>query len=374
MKKTAAILLALSVVLGLSACGSDGPVAPPSAPPQQSIIESPTTEHDTAPSEPVEEILPWSWPTDTPENQGLNQAALDTVHATFDTFPLLSSVIVKNGYLIDTYCKDGYADQVFVLNSASKSITSALIGIAIDQGYIEDVTVPLSDYFPQVLEFDDTAWQQITIWHLLTHTSGILTTDDSNWEAWRSADNWIDYILELPIVSTPGTEFSYSTGNTHLLSAILEQATGMSMYEFGREYLFDPVGMDSVQIGTDPQGIADGGNGIWLSTSDMAKFGALFLNGGSWEGQQVVPADWVEQSTSVQFQRSTGSADYGYQWWVRTFGDLQYDAFFAQGHGGQYIFVVPQLELVVAINSDYEGPTGIYWQIMNDLVNACEAA
>lgn len=177
---------------------------PPSAPPQQSIIESPTTEHDTAPSEPVEEILPWSWPTDTPENQGLNQAALDTVHATFDTFPLLSSVIVKNGYLIDTYCKDGYADQVFVLNSASKSITSALIGIAIDQGYIEDVTVPLSDYFPQVLEFDDTAWQQITIWHLLTHTSGILTTDDSNWEAWRSADNWIDYILELPIVSTPG--------------------------------------------------------------------------------------------------------------------------------------------------------------------------
>ena len=88
----------------------------------------------------------------------------------------------------------------------------------------------------------------------------------------------------------------------------------------------------------------------------------------------VVPADWVEQSTSVQFQRSTGSADYGYQWWVRTFGDLQYDAFFAQGHGGQYIFVVPQLELVVAINSDYEGPTGIYWQIMNDLVNACEAA
>ena len=232
----------------------------------------------------------------------------------------------------------------------------------------------MSDYFPQVLEFDDTAWQQITIWHLLTHTSGILTTDDSNWEAWRSADNWIDYILELPIVSTPGTEFSYSTGNTHLLSAILEQATGMSMYEFGREYLFDPVGMDSVQIGTDPQGIADGGNGIWLSTSDMAKFGALFLNGGSWEGQQVVPADWVEQSTSVQFQRSTGSADYGYQWWVRTFGDLQYDAFFAQGHGGQYIFVVPQLELVVAINSDYEGPTGIYWQIMNDLVNACEAA
>lgn len=374
MKKTAAILLALTVVLGLSACGSDGPVAPPSAPPQQSIIESPTTEHDTAPSEPVEEILPWSWPTDTPENQGLNQAVLDTVHATFDTFPLLSSVIVKNGYLIDTYCKDGYADQVFVLNSASKSITSALIGIAIDQGYIEDVTVPLSDYFPQVLEFDDTAWQQITIWHLLTHTSGILTTDDSNWEAWRSADNWIDYILELPIVSTPGTEFSYSTGNTHLLSAILEQATGMSMYEFGREYLFDPVGMDSVQIGTDPQGIADGGNGIWLSTSDMAKFGALFLNGGSWEGQQVVPADWVEQSTSVQFQRSTGSADYGYQWWVRTFGDLQYDAFFAQGHGGQYIFVVPQLELVVAINSDYEGPTGIYWQIMNDLVNACEAA
>ena len=117
----------------------------------------------------------------------------------------------------------------------------------------------------------------------------------------------------------------------------------------------------------------DGGNGIWMTTSDMAKFGQLFLNGGQWEGQQVVPASWVEESTSLQYQRNTGSADYGYQWWVRTFGAQDYDAFFAQGHAGQYIFVVPQLQLVVAFTSDYTGATSIYWQLVNDIVAACDA-
>ena len=117
----------------------------------------------------------------------------------------------------------------------------------------------------------------------------------------------------------------------------------------------------------------DGGNGIWMTTSDMAKFGQLFLNEGQWEGQQVVPASWVEESTSLQYQRNTGSADYGYQWWVRTFGAQDYDAFFAQGHAGQYIFVVPQLQLVVAFTSDYTGATSIYWQLVNDIVAACDA-
>lgn len=145
----------------------------------------------------------------------------------------------------------------------------------------------------------------------------------------------------------------------------------MTTYEYGKENLFDKLDMDSAQCTIDPQGISDGGNGFALDIYDMAKFGQLYLNNGVWEGEQVVPANWVADSTTVQFERSSGSADYGYQWWVRTFGDNAYDAYFAQGHYGQYIFVVPEINLVVAIASHYEGSSSIYWQIMNNIVNAC---
>ena len=296
MKRLLSALLAALLCLSLAACNRSEESQPEEPTPQQTQEEPEQTpaEPEEVPAEEPEVEQPWTWPTDTPENQGISQSALESIHSTFDSFPLLSSMIIKNGYLVDTYFKEGYDEtSMFVLNSASKSVTSALIGIAIDQGHIESVDVPISNYFPQVLQKEDPAWQQITIRHLLTHTSGIQTTDEALWEQWRNADNWVDYILAQPIVATPGEVFSYSTGNTHLLSAILEQATGMTLYDYGKQYLFDPVGMDSVRIDTDPQGIGDGGNGIWMTTSDMAKFGQLFLNEGQWEGQQVVPASWV---------------------------------------------------------------------------------
>ncbi|MDO4175150.1 MAG: serine hydrolase [Eubacteriales bacterium] len=376
MRKTTASFLAVLLSLGLTACGNQAATQQPDAGSASTDAAQGSAAQSRDKRETVAEDVGqsvWEWQKDTPENQGMNGAALEGIHATMDTFPLLSSVIVKNGYIVDEYYKDGYDENsVFVLNSASKSVTSAIIGIAIDKGYIESVDVPISDYFPQVLDDDDPYWRQITIRHLLTHTSGISTTDDALWDTWRSADNWIDYILDLPIVSEPGSTFSYSTGNTHLLCAIVQQATGMTVYDFGKQYLFDPVGMDSVRIDTDPQGISDGGNNIWMTPYDMTKFGLLYRNGGVWEGQQIVPAEWVEQSTSVQFERPSGRADYGYQWWVRTFGEQQYAAYFAQGHAGQYIFVVPELELIVTFTSDYTGSTSIYWQLVNEIVAACE--
>lgn len=293
------------------------------------------------------------------------------MHETFDSFPLLSSVIVRNGYIVDEYYKDGYDENsVFVLNSASKSVTSALIGIAVDMGLIESVDVPISTYFPQVLE-NGGYWAEITIRHLLTHTSGIDMSDTADWYDWRSSANWVQYILDRSVTSRPGTVFNYSTGNTHLLSAILQQASGMTLEEFGKRYLFDPMEMNSASVSADAQGISDGGNGVSMNIYDMAKFGMLYLNGGEWQGSQLVSQDWVTQSTTVQFERDSGSADYGYQWWVRTFGDHDYPAYFAQGHAGQYIFVVPDLQLVIAMTSNYEGATSIYWRMVNQIVNAC---
>lgn len=315
----------------------------------------------------------WEWQHDTLENHNINASAINSVHNTIDSYPINAEVIVKDGVIVDEYYRDGYdQNSVFSLQSTSKSVTSALIGIAIDKGYIASVNVPIATYFPQILDSGSEYKSQITIWNLLTHTTGLNASDTANWSEWLASDNWVDYVLERPATSRPGTVFSYFTGNTHLLSAILQQATGKTAYEFGKEYLFDPLDMDSVQCSTDPQGISDGGNGFAMNVYDMAKLGELYLNNGNWNGEQIISEQWINDSTTLQFDRSSGSADYGYQWWVRTFGENAYPAYFAQGHYGQYIFVVPDLNLVVAITSHYEGSTSVYWQIMNNIVNACD--
>lgn len=325
-------------------------------------------------AETTEEVdEPWEWQHDTLENQNINRSVIENVHTSLDFYPINAEVIIRNGVMVDEYYKDGYDENsVFTLQSTSKSVTSAILGIAIDKGYIEGVDVPISNYFPQILESGSEYKNQITIWHLLTHTTGLEASDTANWNEWLASDNWVDYVLNSPAVSRPGTVFNYFTGNTHLLSAIIQEATGQTAYEFGKEYLFDKLDMDSVECTTDPQGISDGGNGFAMNIYDMAKFGQLYLNNGVWEGEQIIFSEWIEQSTTLQFDRSSGSADYGYQWWVRTFGDQNYPAYFAQGHFGQYIFVVPDLELVVAFTSHYEGSTSIYWQYMNQIVNACQ--
>ena len=333
-----------------------------------------TNEENTLIAEIVpEEDISWEWQHDTLENHNMNTSQINSVHNTIDQYPINAEVIVKDGVIVDEYYKDGYdQNSIFTLQSTSKSITSALVGIAIDKGYIENVNVPISTYFPRILEYNSDYKNQITIWNLLTHTTGLEVSDTANWNEWLESPNWVDYVLERPATSRPGTVFSYFTGNTHLLSAIVEKATGKTLYEFGKENLFDKLDMDSVECSTDPQGISDGGNGFAMNIYDMAKFGELYLNNGNWNGEQIISEQWIKDSTSTQFERNSGSADYGYQWWVRTFGDNNYPAYFAQGHYGQYIFVVPDLDLVVALTSHYEGSTSVYWQIMNNIVNACE--
>ncbi len=373
VKKSVVVLAVCSLAFVFVACGRS---ADEESVPREESLQEEVSQTEASQTERQTAELPdiqWEWPKDSPENQGFDGSVLDEVHATFDSFPLLASVIVKNGAIIDEYYKEGYDENSsFLLHSASKSVTSALVGIAIDRGYLDSLDTPLSQYFSELNNREDPRWQRITIRHLLTHTSGIDCGDTEFEYEWRASDNWIEFALNRPMAHEPGTFFNYSTANTHLLCAVLQRATGESMYEFGKEYLFDPVGMDSVRVDTDAQGIADGGNGIYMNIYDMAKFGQLYLDGGFWQGEQIISAEWVEQSTTMQFDRDTGSADYGYQWWVRTFGDNEYPAYFAQGHAGQYIFVVPQLELVIAFTGNYTGRTAIYWQLAEQIVNACQ--
>ncbi|MGN0536341.1 MAG: serine hydrolase domain-containing protein [Eubacterium sp.] len=302
---------------------------------------------------------------------GIDEVAVANLFSNIQDTDIYSCVIIKNNKIAGEYYKSGYTNEsLFELNSVSKSITGIVFGIAADKGYIKDIDAPISEYFEEIKATGSDYQKQITIRHLLTHTSGIAYTDDALWYDWRASDNWVDYILNSPVTAKPGTVFRYSTGNTHLLSAVLQKATGKTLFEFAKEYLFEPLDIKNVKCATDAQGISDGGNGFQMNVYDMAKIGKLCIDEGNWNGNQIVSKKWINSMTSSQFELSGGSADYGYQWWVRTFGNAQYRSYFAQGHYGQFIFVIPDLKLIIVFTSHHDGSSSRYWQYVNDIVNS----
>jgi CubicO group peptidase (beta-lactamase class C family) len=313
---------------------------------------------DTLPA-PAQETPPY-WPTEgwrasTPEEQGMDSARLVAMFDAIERadYALHSVLIVRNGYLVTEAYRYPYdQDTPHDIRSCTKSVMSALIGIAIQQGAIEGVDQRVLDFFPErtVANLDD-AKRSITVENLLTMSGGF------DWPGgilepmlgeWTRNGDWVQFVLDRPLSDPPGTTFVYNTGGSHLLSAILQKTTGMTALEFAQQNLFGPLGIVTDRWMADPQGINVGGAWLWLTPRDMAKFGYLYLNGGWWDGQQVVPADWVATSTRERIH--TGgqwlSDGYGYQWWVDRAG-----YFMALGYGGQYIIVVPDQNLVVVFTS-----------------------
>ena len=300
-----------------------------------------------------DEPLDNSWEFDVPENRGVDPEALIRYHAALDAVDIRGAVIVKDGFIIDEYYKDGYdGDTVFRMASVTKSFSGAVVGLAIEKGYLDGVNVKLPEFFPQLNEPGQEDKQEVTVEHLLTHTSGIYWNEWAGGDYFRrfsSSENWVDFVLAQRMSSAPGEVFNYTTGGSHLLGAVLQEATGMTAYEFAREYLFDPMGMDSVAWRSDPQGITDAGNGISMTARDAAKFGQLYLDGGKWKDRQIISEEWVRQSVQRQAAGSPGTGEHGYSWWLRSFGG--YSGYYAMGHGGQYIIVVPELNLVAVMAS-----------------------
>ena len=344
MTKINSILLSLLILIfSASGCTEANDVAGTSTP----VV--PTIEEEQPDND---------WQFDTPENHGVDGAILESLHEAIKKIEIYSVVIVKDGYIIDEYYRQGYDERsVFRLNSCTKSFMSALIGIAIDEGLLDGVDTKLTEFFPQLADSDSAYKKEITIAHLLEHTSGIYWPESGGpmFQKFVASENWVDFVLSQPMAVKPGSRFNYSTGGSHLLSAIIQQATGQTSYDFALEHLFQPLGMDSVQWRDDPQGITDGGNGISMNARDAAKFGQLYLNSGKWKGKQIVPEAWVAESTKPQ-SAAQPIPGYGYQWWLRKFGDLS--AYYAVGHGGQYIVVVPDLELVAVSTGRF--PSGKY--------------
>ncbi|MFW9924398.1 MAG: serine hydrolase domain-containing protein, partial [Candidatus Thorarchaeota archaeon] len=230
--------------------------------------------------------------------------------------------------------------------SVTKSFTSALIGIAIDEGYLNLNDTVLDFFSNREIDNWDDRKLNITIEHLLSMNSGFEWNEAINDALWFNSDDQIQYILDRPIADNPGSKFNYNSGNAHLLSAILQNVTGVSTLDFALEKIFIPIGITSYTWDSDPQGIYYGGHGLSITTREMAKFGFLYLNNGSWEGEQIVPSEWVKLSTSYQINIDSNN-DYGYLWWI--FPSLE--TYYASGFLSQLIFNFHQYDLLVVFTA-----------------------
>ncbi len=269
-----------------------------------------------------------------------------------DRLPRLRSLLVSlDDQLVEEHYYHGAsAQRVANLKSASKSVISLLVGIAIDLGHIPGVDQTISDYFPDYVDQDaDSAKTEITVEHLLAMQAGLETTSNRNYGRWVQSGNWVRHILARPMVDRPGGRRIYSTGNTHLLSAILEEASGMSTLEFGRRHLAEPLGFSLPAWYRDPQGVYFGGNEMQMTPRAMVSIGQLVLERGVYEGTRVVSEQWVRASLAPRSRSERSGREYGYGWWMRTLAGHQ--TYYAWGYGGQFIFIVPDLRLVVAMTS-----------------------
>jgi CubicO group peptidase (beta-lactamase class C family) len=265
--------------------------------------------------------------------------------------PRLHSLIVsrRGEILVERYYNGARATRPANIKSAAKSIVSALVGIAIDRRLIADTSTPIVKYFPTLAKDREAGKQKITIEDLLTMRSGLETTSNRNYGAWVQSRNWVQHALARPLLSPPGTEMDYSTGNTHLLSAILTQATKSSTWQFANTQLAAPLGFTLAQWPRDPQGIYFGGNDMLMTPRQMLAFGQLYLDRGRVKGRQIVPESWIDRSFITRARSFWSGQEYGYGWWMREMAGHR--AYFAWGFGGQYVFVIPTLDLVVVSTS-----------------------
>ena len=261
------------------------------------------------------------------------------------------------------------------LASVTKSFTSTLIGIAIDQGLIRGVDEKVFDYFPEYAHLRDKEKDTITLEHLLTMTSGLEWNGMDIHVSTRDPENDliqlfvvsdpIEYILAKPLVDPPGSRWYYNGGGTNLLGAIIRKATGMRTDEFAEEHLFAPLGITNYEWDFINHEVVHASGNLALWPRDMAKLGVLFLNDGVWGGERIVSEAWVRNSTTHHADVTWGEG-YGYQWWLRTYhaGSRAFESYYAAGWGGQRIIVFPELEMVVV----FTGGNYVSWSPVDEMI------
>ena len=281
-------------------------------------------------------------------------------------------LVIKDGYLIyENYYGDGGVNQSSNLWSVTKSFSSALVGILIDEHAISSTKQLMADLMPQYPEFD-----AISLQHVLTMTTGLSWSEDGQlWNDWIFSDDWVAAALARGQVTEPGEKFYYSSGNSHFLTSLVYYKTNINPGTLAKQQLFDPMGIEFETLNQpiiynnwpeyrlplnqtwrqDPKGIECASFGLYLTARDMAKFGFLYLNKGRWDDNQLISEYWVETSTKDHITNIYGRYSYGYQWYI-TYID-GHPSFLASGFGGQIIGVVPSLDLVVVLKYEAENPS-----------------
>tara|TARA_R110002073_G_scaffold4213_1_gene27947 strand:+ start:85685 stop:87370 length:1686 start_codon:yes stop_codon:yes gene_type:complete len=276
-----------------------------------------------------------------------------------------SVLISKKGTLVFETYFDGYKNAIpHDQRSAAKSISSAIVGIAIDDRIIMSTNQRAYDLLPMDYQkTQDTLKEKISIKNLLTMSSGLDAIDfgiESNSVAsennYQNADNWLKTVVQAPMINEPGTQANYGSANPFLLGVILDNALSIPLEFYLNKKLFAPLGITNYIIQTDDTTMRPYlGGGMYLTSRDMLKFGLLYLNKGTWEGQQIISKKYVEDSFKkyLVLENTNDKNEYGYLWWHKTYDvkGKHIESVEARGSGGQYLFVIPELELVVVITS-----------------------
>lgn len=296
--------------------------------------------------------------TETTISNSLDLIIVDVENGVYgETHSLL--VYDEGSLLTERYFEGWSASDVHYQYSVTKSVASTLIGIAVDKGFITSLDTPLLDFFPDYPDIqNDGAWKQsITLEDVLAMRAGF------QWDEWTynylderndankliRSDDMIQFMLDLPMASVPGSQFTYNSGCSMLLSGIIERTTGLTTEEFAQEHLFQPLGISQWDWEQGNDDLFNTGWGLHLRPLDMLKIGQLFFNNGVYGGQQVVSQDWVQTATSNQ------GNNYGFQWWL----SASDSSFSARGWGGQFIFIYPNENLILVTTAgNFNGGSG----------------
>jgi CubicO group peptidase (beta-lactamase class C family) len=300
------------------------------------------------------------WEVSTPDEQGLDPMLVaELYYNASELEKIYGLLVVKNGHLIaERYFNEGSIEQKARLQSVTKSFTSAMVGIAMDQGCLSSVDQKMLDFFPEYAnQITDPRKKQITIRDMLQMRAGYPSeeSDPALWDGLLSG-HYPPLIEAFPLIDDPGTEFHYSNLTSNWLGIIVDRACGMNLKSYAKEHLFAPTSMEAGEWGTDWEGHNNGCGDLHLTARDMARFGLLYLNDGVYEGQQIIPSDWVHDSLQTYSEHAWNNIGnfrgigYGYQWWSARAGEQQVN--FAWGHGGQLIVLVDELNLVIVVTAD----------------------
>ncbi len=296
------------------------------------------------------------WRISSLDAQGIDSAVLaDGLAQLAESSTRQSFILMRNGFIVyEQYFNSSRRSDSNNVASVSKSFLSALFGIALNEGFLVTVEDRIADYLPAYFSADDSPWLlNLRLRDMLTMTHGLAWQENESQRLLNRSPDWVADILSLSVSKEPGTVFHYSTGASHVMSAVLTEATGMSTCEFAHRFLFEPLGIEAEFWGVDPKGYFTGGHSVSMTAREVARFGQLFLNEGNWQGEQLIPGWWVVASTSPQVDIGNNYAGYGYYWWLNRIGT--YDMYSALGAGGQILHIIPALQLVMVTTHGYSG-------------------